>query len=197
MPPEAEGAVFTAADLPRIKPIRVVTQAPGAKPPPWPPLAIDKVRFVGEAIAACVAPTRAEAEDLAAAVTVDFEVLDAVVDARRDMRAAATLVHENWGDNLYQRARRSRAATSMRRRAPPRSWCGANTACTASRARRSKAAPCSPIATTGSTRSWSTPRPRRRTRCASRWARSSASKERRIRVVAPDVGGGFGPKARL
>ncbi len=60
---------------------------PARKSPPWPPLATDKVRYVGEAIAACVAPTRAEAEDLAAAVTVDFEPLDAVVDAPRGARA--------------------------------------------------------------------------------------------------------------
>ena len=68
VPPAAQGRVFTAADLPRMKPIRVVTQAAGARSPPWPPLATDKVRYVGEAIAACVAPTRAEAEDLAASV---------------------------------------------------------------------------------------------------------------------------------
>ena len=58
VPPEAKGRVFTAADLPRLQPIRVVTQAAGAKSPPWPPLATDKVRYVGEAIAACIAPTR-------------------------------------------------------------------------------------------------------------------------------------------
>ena len=34
VPPAARGRVFTAADLPRIKPIRVVTQAPGARSPP-------------------------------------------------------------------------------------------------------------------------------------------------------------------
>src|ERR1700731_3087065 len=73
VPPEARGRVFTAADLPRMKPIRIVTQATGARSPEWPPLATDKARYVGEAIAACVAPTRAEAEDLAAMVTVDFE----------------------------------------------------------------------------------------------------------------------------
>src|SRR5829696_1273588 len=70
VPAEARGRVFTASDLPRMQSIRVVTQAPGARSPAWPPLATDKVRYVGEAIAACVAPTRDEAEDLAAAVTV-------------------------------------------------------------------------------------------------------------------------------
>src|SRR5712692_8723670 len=101
VPPAARGRVFTAAELPRIKPIRVVTQAAGAKSPPWPPLATDKVRYVGEAIAACLAPTRTEAEDIAASVTVDFEPLDAVVDAPAALRGGGALVHEYWGDNLY------------------------------------------------------------------------------------------------
>ena len=61
----AQASVFTAADLPRIKPIRVISQAAGAKAPAWPPLATDKARYVGEAIAACIATSRGEAEDLA------------------------------------------------------------------------------------------------------------------------------------
>ena len=101
VPPEAAGRVFAAADLPQVAPIRVVTQTAGAKSPAWPPLATDKVRYVGEAIAACIAPSRGEAEDLANAVIVEFDVLSAVVDAPRDMRASPALVHEQWGDNLY------------------------------------------------------------------------------------------------
>ena len=58
MPPAARGRVFSAADLPRIQPIRVFNQTSGAKSPAWPPLAIDKVRYVGEVIAACVAPSK-------------------------------------------------------------------------------------------------------------------------------------------
>ena len=101
VPPEAVGRVFTAADLPQLAPVRVVTQAAGAKSPAWPPLAVNKVRYVGEAIAACLAPTRGEAEDVAASIAVDYEVLDAVVDPLRDMHGSPELVHEQWGDNLY------------------------------------------------------------------------------------------------
>src|SRR6516164_1893725 len=101
VPATTRGRVFTTADLPRIKPIRVITQAPGARSPPWPPLATDKVRYVGEAIAACVAPTRAEAEDLAAAVAVDYRPLAAVVDARGAYAGSPDLVHEYFGDNLF------------------------------------------------------------------------------------------------
>ena len=82
VPGDAKRHVFTAADLPQMQPIRVVTQAAGAKSPAWPPLATDKVRYVGEAIAACVAPTRAEAEDIAGSVIIDFEALNAVVDGQ-------------------------------------------------------------------------------------------------------------------
>ena len=126
----APGRVFTAADLPRIKPIEVVTHAAGARSPPWPPLATGTVRYVGEAIAACVAPTLADAEELAAAVEVQYRPLDAVVDAGA-ARAGGTLVHEYFGDNLFQEAR-SPAATSTPRRAPPKSRLAAYTACTGS-----------------------------------------------------------------
>jgi carbon-monoxide dehydrogenase large subunit len=101
VPQGLPGRVFTAADLPRVKPIRVVTQAAGARSPAWPPLATDKARYVGEAIAACVAPTYAAAQDLTNAVTVDFEPLDAVVDAVREMRGSSHPVHDGWGDNLF------------------------------------------------------------------------------------------------
>ena len=68
---------------------------PGRRSPPT------RSRYVGDAIAACIAPSRGEAEDLANAVSVDFEILDAVVDAPRDMRGSRHPVHEQWGDNLY------------------------------------------------------------------------------------------------
>src|SRR5438552_16442005 len=92
VPPGMKGRIFTAADLPRIQPIRVVTQAAGAKSPPWPPLATDKVRYVGEAIAVCVAPTRGDAEDLANDIQVEYEVLDAAVVARQAWRGSRHLV---------------------------------------------------------------------------------------------------------
>jgi carbon-monoxide dehydrogenase large subunit len=98
--PLARGRVFTAADLPHIKPIRVVTRAVGARSPAWPPLATDKVRYVGEAIAACVARTRTAAEDLAASVTVDYRPLDPVSDMDAAHVRGRALVHEYFGDNV-------------------------------------------------------------------------------------------------
>src|SRR5262249_34692766 len=81
LPPNATGRIFTARDLPRLTELRAVPQVNGFKVSGYPPLATQKVRYVGECIAACIAPTRAEAEDLAASVSVDYEVLPAIVDA--------------------------------------------------------------------------------------------------------------------
>ena len=86
----------------------------------------EKVRFVGEVIAACIAPTRAEAEDLAASVTVEYDVLPAVIDAAAALGKTPSLVHEGWSNNLFIE-REFRAATSMRWRAPPRWSCAGPT----------------------------------------------------------------------
>jgi carbon-monoxide dehydrogenase large subunit len=99
--PNARGRIFTARDLPRLGEMRAVPQVPGFKVSGYPPLATQKVRYVGEAIAACIAPTRAEAEDLANAVSVDFEVLPAVIDAAAALTEAPSLVHETWANNLF------------------------------------------------------------------------------------------------
>jgi len=196
VPPKAAGPVFTAADLPQIAPVRVVTRAIGAKSPAWPPLATDKVRYFGEAITACVAPTRAEAEDLAASVTVDYELLDAVVDPLRNMRGSPVLVHEHWGDNLYlertiesgdiEGAARAAEITVTRRYRMSRQS-GAPLEGRAVLAYRDHRLDEVVIYT-----STQTPHI---VRVAI--AENLGIDERCIRVVAPDVGGGFGPKARL
>src|SRR6202000_2306266 len=69
VPERFADVVFTAADLTGIKPIRAVSGRPGFKVSDQPVLATGKVRHVGELVAMCVAPTRAEAEGIAAAVT--------------------------------------------------------------------------------------------------------------------------------
>ena len=63
-PPGSEGRVFTRPTSIEAAAIVAPTTVPGYKLSEWHPLAHDKVRFVGEAVAMCVAPTRAEAEDL-------------------------------------------------------------------------------------------------------------------------------------
>jgi aerobic carbon-monoxide dehydrogenase large subunit len=193
VPPAARGRVFTAADLPRIKPIQVVTHAAGARSPPWPPLATDKVRYVGEAIAACVAPTLAAAQDLAASVAVEYRVLDAVIDARAD---TAALVHEYFGDNLYQErtiaagdiAAAARAAEiTVSREYRTNRQSGAPMECRGVLANRDHRL--DEVVVYASTQTPHTMRVA--------LGEFLGLEQRRIRVVAPDVGGGFGPKARL
>src|SRR3954451_3060433 len=101
VPERYRDAVFTAADLVGVKPIRAVSGLPGFKISEQPVLATDKVRQVGELIAMCVAPSRAEAEDIAAAVTLDLEELPAVYDMLKAREPGSPLVHEHWGDNVF------------------------------------------------------------------------------------------------
>ena len=54
------------------------------------PLALDKVRYVGEPIAAVVAESRYLAEDGVEAVVVDYEALPAVVDPEKAMSESST-----------------------------------------------------------------------------------------------------------
>jgi carbon-monoxide dehydrogenase large subunit len=101
IPPQFKDRVFTAADLTGVKPIRAVTALPGFKVSEQPVLAVDKVRQVGELVAMCVGRTRAEAEDIAASVELDLEELPAVYDMLQAREPGAPLVHEAWGDNIF------------------------------------------------------------------------------------------------
>jgi carbon-monoxide dehydrogenase large subunit len=101
VPERFSGVVFTASDLAGINPIRAVSGLPGFKISEQPVLATGKVRHVGELVAMCVAPTRAEAEDIAASIVLDLEPLPAVHDMRKAREAGTALVHEHWGDNVF------------------------------------------------------------------------------------------------
>jgi aerobic carbon-monoxide dehydrogenase large subunit len=101
VPDEHANAVFTAKDLANVKPIRAATALSGFKHSPEPILALDKVRYVGELVAICVGGSRAQAEDIAATVVVDYEELEPVVDMLAARRPDAPLVHEQWGDNIF------------------------------------------------------------------------------------------------
>ena len=101
VPPDQRGNTFTAADLVGVKPIRAVSGLRGFKVSEQPPLATDKVRHVGELVAMCVGSTRAQAEDLAASVALDLEELPAVYDMLDARSDTGVLVHEHWGDNVF------------------------------------------------------------------------------------------------
>ena len=63
-------------------------------------LAVGKVRYVGEPVAAVVAETRELARDAADLVMVDYEPLDVVVDARKSLSEDAPVLHEECGGNM-------------------------------------------------------------------------------------------------
>src|SRR5262249_61410772 len=100
-PAGAEKRVFTSGDLKGARTIRANSALPGFRVSEQPALARDKLRHVGEAIAACVAATRAEAEDLAAACALDYEALPAVHDMLAAPLPSSPLIHEHWSKNAF------------------------------------------------------------------------------------------------
>ncbi len=101
-PKGKEKEVFFRADLQGVAAIRSDLKLPGFRSSEQHPLAFEKTRFVGEPVAMCLAASRAEAEDLAELVEVDYEELPAVTDA---MLAAADApgpyLHDHWGSHLF------------------------------------------------------------------------------------------------
>ena len=101
-PDGAEKRFFTAEDMAAdgVQPIHVVSKFPGHRASDYPHLATDKARFVGEAVAVCLAETRAGAEDLAAQTGLSFDPLPAVVDMLEAVDKPPALVHDDWDDNV-------------------------------------------------------------------------------------------------
>jgi carbon-monoxide dehydrogenase large subunit len=93
-------AIYTGKDVAeRIGPIPCASSLPGLKVPDHRVLATDKVYFVGHPIAAVVAVDRYAARDAVDLIMVDYEELPAVVD----LEAAASggpVIHEQFGDNI-------------------------------------------------------------------------------------------------
>ena len=90
-------AVYTAEDLniaPQPGPIPLNPQT--ARPP----LAVGKVRFVGDVVAAVIADTKAQANDAAELVLVDYDPLDAVVDLEAALDPESPLQFEELGSNI-------------------------------------------------------------------------------------------------
>src|SRR5499427_4294324 len=65
-----------------------------------PPLAQGRVRYVGERVAVVIAATEAQARDAAELVSVDYEILPAVVRAEDAVRPGAPLVHDGAANNI-------------------------------------------------------------------------------------------------
>ncbi len=72
---------------------------PMAEPPRY-PLAVDKVRHVGDPLAVVIAQTAAQAEEAVEAVLVDYEPLDAVADSRAALAEGAPTVWDEHPGNV-------------------------------------------------------------------------------------------------
>lgn len=66
----------------------------------WSALATEKVRYVGDAVAVVIADTLENARAAAEKVTVDYEVLDAVTDASKALEPGAPQLHPEAANNL-------------------------------------------------------------------------------------------------
>jgi CO/xanthine dehydrogenase Mo-binding subunit len=80
--------------------VGVLSHLKGLKSAPQHAIAIDRVCWQGEAVAAVVATSRAVAEDAAEIVRVEYEQLDAVTDMRTALDPETPVIHPSLGDNL-------------------------------------------------------------------------------------------------
>ena len=101
IPAHRRANVFVAADLADAKPILSAPPLPNFKRSFEPILATGKVRFAGEIVAACLGATRAEAEDIAAEITLDIDELPALTDMLAAAKPDAPRLHDEWADNIY------------------------------------------------------------------------------------------------
>ncbi len=196
--------VFTHRDVPEgplppflwdAPPPKVVEQLRPLLRPCRPPLLpADRVRYVGQAVAAVVAEDRYRAEDAAERVVVDYEPLPPVASVAEALREDAVRVHEGWGDNVAVRltvrkgdpqAARRRAAVVVEERFAIQRQAGVPLETRGAVA----------LVEEGRLTLWSATQnvhPLRRA-----VSRVAGLPEDRVRVVAPDVGGGFGVKGVL
>lgn len=96
--------VAIAADLGEVRPIPIrLGPKPSLAPFLQPPLARQRVRYVGEPVALIVASDRYVAEDAADLVAVDYEALPAVTNSEQALSPKAPLLHEGVAGNLADR----------------------------------------------------------------------------------------------
>jgi aerobic carbon-monoxide dehydrogenase large subunit len=93
--------VFTAADLDIASPLPMAWVPPGVEiktPEHW-PLAKDEVKYVGQGVAVVVGEDKYAVIDAAEQVFVDYDPLPVVVDPEQALQDGATLVHPEFGTN--------------------------------------------------------------------------------------------------
>src|SRR5262245_11434003 len=160
------------------------------------PLAKGKVRHAGEPLALVIAESRYLAEDALADIVVNYDPLPAVVDLERALAADAPRVHEDVGGNGAARVRQARGNYSDAvKRAD----------LIIKRRFHYDRGTASPIETRGVVAHWDAKADK-----LTVWDTTQAPvvirdglaamlglSERQVRVVAPFIGGGFGPKIMM
>ena len=195
-PPGAAESVFVAGDLKGVKPIRTTSKLTGYKISDYPILALGEVRFAGEPVAMCVADTRAEAEDIAREVSIDYQDLGVVSDMLEGLKPGAPLLHEHWGDNVVLETFIDAGALDA---------IAAQAPIVIEREFRMNRQATVPMEGKGLVAFWDSRMDQLTVYSSTQvpslvrtgLAECLGLEQRRIRVIAPDVGGGFGFKCVL
>ena len=195
VPERLRDRVFTHDDMTGVRAIRAVTGLPGFKVSEQPPLATGKVRHVGELVAMCLGETRAEAEDVAAEIDVQFEELPVIVNMLQGQRSDSPLVHEDWGDNIYLESSFDGDLTEAK----------AAATVTMTKEFRTNRQCMAPLEGKGAVAYWDSRLEQLVVYTATQMphivrtglAECLGLDQAKVRVIAPDVGGGFGYKGIL
>lgn len=192
----AGARVITARDLNGVKPIRPMLHKFNYRPVAQPVLADGVVRFTGEPVAVVVAASEEEAEDIADEVVLEIEETTPVIDARNALAPDAPQIHSEVPGNVIVEGVIATPEFD-------RVWADAARIVTVeARSRRQNATPLEAKAghaafdpSTGRVTLTCTTQMPHLTRTAI--ADVLGMPESDLRVIAPDVGGGFGQKMSL
>ena len=190
-------AVFSFADLAPLLtaerlPLQFRTDQLPADVAPF-VLAKDEVAFVGEAIAVVIAHTRAIAEDAAALVEVDYEPLPAISDCRAALRPGAPVAHRGKASNLLIEFRQAYGDVAAGfSRAPHRAAVHLKQHRGGAHSIEGRGAVAVYDRNEERLTLWTSTQLAHEVRAF--LMRLLQLDENRLRVVAPDVGGGFGAK---
>lgn len=184
---------YTGAELaPFVRPIRAASSSPGYQVADTPVLPNDRVRYVGEPIAAVVAESRYEAEDGVEAVVVEQQPL-APITTIEDALDGAPAIHDSIPDNLFNHFRTTTGDLDA-------AFDAADLVVEAEyRSQRVAPVPLEARAVLAEWDATGTELTMWITHQAPHMLRTGLSQvldlpESRIRVISPDVGGGFGAK---
>src|SRR6476660_1270547 len=93
-------AVYTGKDTQKIGPVPCAAALPDLKVPDHRPLASSKVYFVGHPVAVVVAETKSAARDAVDLIEVDYEELPVALDEEKAADAKSPVIHEQFGTNV-------------------------------------------------------------------------------------------------